>query len=88
MALGAAPGRVSGMVVRQGMLLVAVGLAAGLVAAYYLANVLGSILYEVKPRDFVAFVTIPVVLALVSLAAVGIPAARASRMNPLEALRD
>jgi predicted permease len=87
MALGAAPGRVSAMVIRQGMLPVMIGLAVGLVAAYFLANVLASILFEVEPRDPAVFTTIPVMLVLVALTAVAIPAARASRMNPLEALR-
>jgi ABC-type antimicrobial peptide transport system permease subunit len=63
------------------------GLAVGLVAAYFLANVLASILFKVEPRDLAVFVTIPVMLVLVALTAVAIPAARASRMNPLEALR-
>jgi ABC-type antimicrobial peptide transport system permease subunit len=69
------------------MLLVAVGLVVGLVAAYYLANVLASILFEVEPRDVAVFVTIPVVLTLIALAAVSVPAWRASRVDPLNALR-
>jgi ABC-type antimicrobial peptide transport system permease subunit len=69
------------------MLLVAVGLVVGLVAAYYLANVLASILFEVEPRDVAVFVTIPVVLTLIAFAAVSVPAWRASRVDPLNALR-
>jgi ABC-type antimicrobial peptide transport system permease subunit len=87
MALGAQSGHVRKMVIRQGMLLVAVGLVVGLVAAYYLANVLASILFEVEPRDVAVFVTIPVVLTLIALAAVSVPAWRASRVDPLNALR-
>jgi predicted permease len=87
MALGAQSGHVRKMVIRQGMLLVAVGLVVGLVAAYYLANVLASILFEVEPRDVAVFVTIPVVLTLIAFAAVSVPAWRASRVDPLNALR-
>jgi predicted permease len=87
LALGADRNRVRGMVIRQGMLLVAIGLAAGLVAAYYLANMLAAILFEVEPRDLVVFVSIPVVLVVVAFAAIAIPAARASRVDPLRSLR-
>jgi putative ABC transport system permease protein len=86
MALGAKPARVRGMVIRQGMLLVGAGLVAGLVAAYYLAAV-SATLFGVEAHDVAVFVTIPAVLAMVSLAAVAIPAARASRVDPLAAVR-
>jgi putative ABC transport system permease protein len=87
MALGAKPARVRGMVIRQGMLLVGAGLVAGLVAAYYLAAVFSATLFGVEAHDVAVFVTIPAVLAMVSLAAVAIPAARASRVDPLAAVR-
>jgi predicted permease len=87
MALGAAPRRLSAMVIRQGMQLVGLGLAGGLVAAYFLANVLASILFEVEPRDLTAFITVPIVLMVIGFTAVALPAVRASRMHPLEALR-
>jgi ABC-type antimicrobial peptide transport system permease subunit len=75
------------MVIRQGMQLVGLGLAGGLVAAYFLANVLASILFEVEPRDLTAFITVPIVLMVIGFTAVALPAVRASRMHPLEALR-
>lgn len=87
MAMGADAGTVRAMVVRQGMTLIAVGMAVGLVAAFFLATLLGSFLFEVEPRDPVAFITVAVVLTLVSLAAVTIPALRASRVPPLQAVR-
>lgn len=86
MALGAEPARVRGMVVRQGMLLVGAGLAVGLVAAYNFSAVLSATLFGVESRDAAVFVSVPVLLAIVALAAVAIPAARASRINPLTAV--
>jgi putative ABC transport system permease protein len=87
MALGATPRRLSAMVIRQGMQLVGLGLAGGLITAYFLANVLASILFEVEPRDLAVFITVPVVLTAIGFTAVALPAVRASRMHPLEALR-
>jgi ABC-type antimicrobial peptide transport system permease subunit len=66
---------------------VAIGAATGLTAAYFLAGLLASLLYGVEPRNAGIFVGVPVVLALVALAAVSIPAYRASRVDPLQALR-
>ena len=87
MAMGAEPGKVRTMVIRQGMTLVIVGVVVGLGAAYFLANVLASVLFEVEPRDVTVFVSVPVVLTLIALAAVWIPARRASRVDPFEAIR-
>jgi ABC-type antimicrobial peptide transport system permease subunit len=87
MALGARSERILSMVLAQGLELVAVGVAVGLTAAYFLAGLLASILYGVEPRSPSVFVGVPVVLTLVALAAVSIPAYRASRVDPLQALR-
>jgi predicted permease len=87
MALGADSRRVKGMVVRQGALLVIIGIGAGLVASFYTANVLAAFLFRVEPRDPAVFVAVPVVLLLIALVAVWVPAGRASRVDPLEALR-
>jgi putative ABC transport system permease protein len=87
MALGAEAARVKRMVIRQGMALVGIGLVVGLVAAFYAAKLLGAFLFEVEPRDIPVFVTVPVVLALIALAAVWFPAGRASRVDPLDAVR-
>jgi putative ABC transport system permease protein len=87
MALGAEAVSLRSMVIRQGMLPVVTGVGAGLVAAYFLANVLASTLFGVEPRDLSVFVTVAVALTVVGLAAVSVPALRASRVDPTAALR-
>ncbi len=87
MALGAERGRILGMIIRQGILLVAAGTAIGLVAAYYLTGLLTSILFDIEPTDPIAFIGVPLILMLVGIAAVSVPAFRASRVSPLNALR-
>ena len=87
MALGAETSQVQGMVVRQGMALAVVGLVAGLVGAYFLANVLASVLFEVEPRDVAVFTSVAAVLTLIAFVAVAVPAHRASRVDPIQALR-
>jgi ABC-type antimicrobial peptide transport system permease subunit len=75
------------MVIREGMLRVTAGIAFGLVAAYFAANLLASLLFGVEAHDPVVFVTVPVVLAAVGLIAVCVPALRATRVDPTSALR-
>ena len=87
MALGAARSDVLRMVVRQGMTLVLVGLAIGLVLALALARVLGSLLYDVSARAPATFAAVALVLLAISLVASWIPARRATRVDPLTALR-
>jgi putative ABC transport system permease protein len=87
MAMGAESSQVKRMVVRQGMLPVGIAIAAGLIASFYTVNVLSAFLFEVKPRDATVFVAVPFVLALTALVSVWVPAARASRVDPLDALR-
>ncbi len=87
LALGAEASQVRNMVVRQGMSLALAGVIVGLGAAWALARVMESLLFGVKGRDPIVFVAVPVVLSLVALAAVWLPAIRASRVNPIDSLR-
>jgi putative ABC transport system permease protein len=87
LALGANQGMVRGLVLRQGLAPVAIGMALGLGAAVVLTRFLQKLLYGVAPLDPVTFATIPVLLLAVAAGSVLLPAARASRVQPVEALR-
>jgi putative ABC transport system permease protein len=87
MAMGADRERITKMVVWQGMRLALVGVVIGVGAAFGLTKLVASLLYGVKQWDPVVFVSVPVVLSLVALLAVWLPAQRASKLNPMEALR-
>src|SRR5256885_5040511 len=87
MALGAEKGAVRKMVIFQGIRLAAIGVVIGLVAAFGLARLLASLLFQTKTWDPVSFAVVPAVLIAVSLMAVLVPAQRAIRVNPVDALR-
>jgi predicted permease len=87
-ALGAATGQVLGRVVRQGAILTAIGLLIGAAASLAVMRLLGSMLFEVEPGDPVTLIAVSVLLMLVALAACYIPARRASRVDPVVALRE
>jgi predicted permease len=87
LALGAEAAAVRNMVVKEGMLLVLIGIGVGIGAAYVFANLLASVLFGVDPHDVAVFVTVPAVLAAVAFVAVIVPAVRTSRADPTEALR-
>lgn len=87
MALGADRGKIRNLVVRQGMMLAIIGVAIGTGAAFGLTRLIASFLYGVKTWDPLVFVAVPITLAAVALAATWIPAQRASRLDPMEALR-
>jgi putative ABC transport system permease protein len=87
LALGAQAWQIGALVMRDGMLLIVTGTAAGLVAALFLTSVLASALYGVQPRDPAAFVGAPLALALVAFAAIWAAARRARSVDPISALR-
>jgi putative ABC transport system permease protein len=87
MALGARRGEVLGMVVRQGAGLILFGVGAGLLLAWALARLIARLLFTVSPTDPVTFAAVPLVLAAVAFAATWLPAQRATRVDPLLALK-
>jgi len=87
MALGAQPVDVLSLVIRQGMSLTFVGLVVGIVAGTFVTRVLTDMLFGVTPRDPLTFAGVPVLLLIVAFLACYIPARRATRIDPLEALR-
>jgi putative ABC transport system permease protein len=87
MALGAQPGDVLRIVVRQAMVLATIGACVGLVGALALGRFMSSFLYGVQPSDPATFLAMAAVLGAVALAASYIPARRATRIDPLLALR-
>jgi predicted permease len=86
-ALGANRRRVIAMIVREGMALVGVGAAFGLVAGLAAGRLMGGLIYGVSPIDPVTFVGVPGVLSAVALAATLLPARRAASVDPMVALR-
>jgi len=87
MALGAQRRDVLNVVVGQGMRLTLLGIGIGLVAALVLSRVLQTLLFEVKPTDPITFAAIPLILVFAALLACWVPARRAARVDPMEALR-
>ena len=87
LAVGADRMQVMAMVLKQGLTLAAIGIAAGLAAAFVLTRLMQSLLYHVRPNDPVTFVAVSVALIVVSLVASALPAFRATRVSPLIALR-
>jgi predicted permease len=86
--LGAQPGNIIGLVVRQGMELAGVGIVVGLVGAAALTRVMTGLLFGVGTTDAFTFMTVPAMLAAVAFAATVIPAWRATRVDPMVALRE
>ena len=87
MALGARQGNVLGMVIRQGMTLAAIGLVIGLGGAWLATRAMASLLFGISARDPMTFALISLVLAAVALGACFIPALRATKVDPMIALR-
>jgi putative ABC transport system permease protein len=87
MALGAKRTDVLRMVVRQGMTMTLIGLALGLIGVFGLSRVIAGLLYGVSPTDPLTFIGVSIVLLMVALLACLIPARRATRVDPIVALR-
>ena len=86
--LGAQPGNIIGLVVRQGMELAGVGIVVGLAGAAALTRVMSSLLFGVSTTDAFTFGIVPALLAAVAFAATVIPAWRATQVDPMVALRE
>ena len=87
LALGAQRRDVVTMIVAQGMVLTLIGTAVGVVSALLLTRLMSSLLFGVSAADPVTFAAIPVLLAAVAFVACSVPARRATRVDPLVALR-
>ncbi|MGP8252890.1 MAG: ABC transporter permease [Terracidiphilus sp.] len=88
MALGATRASVAQLVLRQGSVLIGVGLAAGLIMAFAAGRLVKSFLYQVKPTDISTYLCVAAVLAMVGLVAALIPARKAASIQPMQALRE
>ena len=87
-ALGAQPGDIIGLVVRQGMGLAAIGIVAGLAGAAALTRLMSSLLFGIRATDAATFVSVAAILAAMAFLATVIPAFRATRVDPIVALRE
>jgi putative ABC transport system permease protein len=87
-ALGAARADVLSLIVRKGMTLIAAGLLLGAAGAFALTRLIGTLLYGVTPRDVLSFAAAALILAAVALLACLVPATRATRIDPVIALRN
>jgi len=88
MALGADRDRIRKLVVWQGMSLVLAGVVLGIGAAFGLTRLLSTFLFGVKPWDPAVFVAAPIILTAIALVAVWLPASRAARLDPMQALHE
>jgi putative ABC transport system permease protein len=87
MAIGANAGRILGMVVRQGAILGASGIAVGVISAVMLTRLMRTLLFGIEPLDVPTFVVTIAVLLAITLLASWLPARRATKVDPVVALR-
>ncbi|HEY4231173.1 MAG TPA: ABC transporter permease [Thermoanaerobaculia bacterium] len=87
MALGASRANVLALIVRRGVLYAGIGIAAGVAVALFLTRLMEGLLFGVAPRDPLTFVAVSAILLVIAAAASLVPALRAARVDPLEALR-
>jgi ABC-type antimicrobial peptide transport system permease subunit len=87
MALGADSRRILAMVLREAMLPVAAGIAAGLAGAIAASRFLAGLLYDVTPRDPLTYLVVATLLTAIAMAASLIPSRRAARVDPMQVLR-
>jgi predicted permease len=87
LALGAQRGEILGLVLKEGMILVGIGIAFGLTTAFLVTRLLTSFLYGISAMDAFTFTGIPLILTMVALAACYLPARRAMKVDPILALR-
>ena len=88
MALGAQRSNVLGLVIKQGLKLTALGVVVGMIGAWGLSRLMASLLFGVTPTDAVTLVAVVATLGLVALIACYVPARRATKVDPLVALRE
>lgn len=87
MALGAQPGALLRLVLREGLVLCVAGVCVGLVGALFLTRTIASLLFQVSSTDPIVFTAVPLLLVIVAMIACFVPALRASRVDPITALR-
>ena len=88
LALGATRKNIFRIILGQGFRLVLIGLAFGVVGAFGLTRLIRSLMFGVTPSDPITFVTVSLLLVAITLAAAGLPALRATKLDPLRALRE